>query len=488
MDPEAPTPQPTTYDSSIGSQKELQPTADVSKGPSPIEKVPVEIIAKIFILCRDDVLDDKGVCPKSILNSHHAPLLLCQISPGWRQLAQNTPRLWDIIPLVTSDLVSDDTMPAIRTLFGRSRNLPLGIIVENTWPWARISAPVPGNRQFLLRLRELHDRFEHLQFKISSSDVVVDYLPPSTTLPLLRSLDIYIWEQSNTSAVLPVVLSIFRDAPSLRVLRLAGCSKEDLISHIFTSNFFPWHQLTTLTSWISVSTTIARDILRLCPRLQMCKLGGIETSDVRDQPPLCILDQMCSLDLGADSDGPFAGFLESLAFPGLETLILSYFAVPGHSLLQLHNRSQFQLRHLEIEWSRFTAEQIIQLLRLLPDLETLSLNQWDGSGDLFKAFTYRGATACAPLTLLHLVTLKFRHYYIGYEHIDPAVPGNAGNAIIEMAESLGRYPTHLNLCFPSLRTIALWLHGPKFPGDIEDRLAAACSRGPVVDLCVDERE
>ncbi|KAJ6530192.1 hypothetical protein B0H19DRAFT_1273858 [Mycena capillaripes] len=152
-----------------------QRNSELSLETSAIEKLPVELVTKIFRICQTAVVDDEDLDYSSILHPKHAPLLLCQVSSGWRKLAENTPRLWDTIPLLTSDLVSEDKF--MRTLLGRSRELPLYIIVT-----APRETPKVGNEQFLVRLWECHDRFERLVFRIPASDFLITSLPSPTIL------------------------------------------------------------------------------------------------------------------------------------------------------------------------------------------------------------------------------------------------------------------------------------------------------------------
>jgi len=447
---------------------------DDLQGPSPIMKIPLEIMTKIFIICRNNTWHDDDTYP-NILDAFQAPLVLCTICRNWRTVARGTPRLWDVVCLITTDLVSNEKMAVIRELFGLSGSLLLTVEVVTKVTTRRV--PGNGNTEFWHRIWELRDRLEHLRVYIGSQDVVASSLPPPTELPKLQSLGIIIsGPSSEASPVLPAVLGLFREARSLRALDLHDSIEPQIIPHIFTSAVFPWQQLTTLKSSLSVTTIVARDILRLCRGLEICTLELLEPVDIHQQAPACVLDRMRSLKLGATSDIPFIGFFDSLAFPSLESLTLDMFPVPSPSLLQLHERSQFRLKSLHIDNPGWRSDEILQFLRLQATVETLSLFQCDESGTLFKSFTYRGATSSAPLTLPRLTKLQFAEYYGAVRRF--AVPDpTPGPAAAEMAESLLQYPGDRNLCFPLLEPVRLDLRGLKFPDDIEDRLATVCSAG-----------
>ncbi|KAJ6592639.1 hypothetical protein B0H19DRAFT_1245485 [Mycena capillaripes] len=422
-------------------------------------KIPIEILIEISIICRDD---DNSTYSKSILSSRHAPLLLCRIFSTWRTVALNIPRLWDTLFLPTEALVSTVKMPAIRTLFGLSQNLPLSVTIGTSL----LYPAVRNNSEFLHRIWEFHHRLEYLHIDISSYDVPLGSIPPPTTLSLLQSLHIQLREESTRPA-LPKVLALFRNAPTLQILGLQSSFRTSLISHVFTPDFFPWHQLTTLTSFVPITTTTARNILRQCRALRTCDLSDIEPSDVRQQAPTCILDQMRSLTLCTTDDLPFSGFFESLAFPNLEVLLLQLFMVPAHSFLALQERSQFQLKDLKIHFCTLTPEEIVYLLRLQPQLELLNLTQCDASGELFKAFTYRGgAVSCSSLALLHLTEVEFEEEY---RHGN-AIPGNAA---ADMVESLLQYRGSASPFFPSLSHLHLRLSGAQLFLEVPEFLLIA---------------
>ncbi|KAJ7733394.1 hypothetical protein DFH07DRAFT_134893 [Mycena maculata] len=470
--------------------------------PSRIEMIPLEILTRIFIICRDDVWirddnqdpeeddgDENKIDPESIFDPRVAPMLLGRVCPSFREAALQTPLLWDSVTFTTYDLVSTGRLPGIQTILARSGNLPLTISFSSPSTRSDQAVLENGRAQFLQRIWEFHPRFKHLKFDISRTDVQLDSLPAPTTLQLLRSLDISIIGKSETSPSLPAFLRVFEDAPLLRSLTLYDTSPLDATSHIFHPDFFPWRQLTKLTSSISVTTTTARDILRHCRGLEICELGNLESEDILHQPPLCILNQMRSLNLSTTGDLLFIGFFDSLAFPRLENLTLDGFAVPGDSLLELHGRSQCQIKCLAMDTLRLTADEIIRLLRLMPSLPMFSLANSHCAGNIFEALTYCGDSTAASLVLPNLKELAVGENadFLSWTN-DPAVDdGGDGIAVVEMAESLQRYPGPQNGCLPSLRSVQLHLAGPKFAPALEARLAAVCTTGCIVDHCVNER-
>ncbi|KAJ7903056.1 hypothetical protein B0H13DRAFT_1882316 [Mycena leptocephala] len=236
------------------------------------------------------------------------------------------------------------------------------------------------------------------------------------------------------------------------------------MSHIFHPNFFPWYQLTTLTSLISVATSTARDILQHCDRLEVCELDNLEPVDILHQPPLCILNQMRSLNLSTTANLPFIEFFDSLAFPRLKSLTLNFFAVPAHSILELHGCSQSQIQCLAMESLRLTADEIMELLRLMPSLQIFSLANSHCAGNIFAALTYRrDPTVVASLVLPNLKELAVAENadFLSWTNHPAADNGADGVAVVEMAESLQQCPGPQHRCFPSLRSVQLHLAGWK---------------------------
>ncbi|KAF8166070.1 hypothetical protein K438DRAFT_1857504, partial [Mycena galopus ATCC 62051] len=281
MDLERALAQPPNDSSRESAQKAAQSALN---RPSRIETMPLEILTRIFSICRDDVWiwnddseeNDEGenkIYSESIFDPCVAPVLLGRVCPLFREVALQTPLLWDIVTFTTHDLVSTARLPGIQTILARSGNLPLTI--DFFTPYTRSNQAVlkNGTAQFLQRIWDFHPRFKHLSFFIQCTDVELDSLPAPATLQLLRSLHLSMTGTSETSAGFPALLRVFRDAPLLRSLTLYDTSPLNATSHIFHPDFFPWHQLTKLTNHISVTTATGRDILRHCHGLEFCELG-----------------------------------------------------------------------------------------------------------------------------------------------------------------------------------------------------------------------
>jgi hypothetical protein len=96
-----------------------------------------------------------------------------------------------------------------------------------------------------------------------------------------------------------------------------------------------------------------------------------------------------------------------------------------------------------------------------------------------QAFTFDPA-APAPRPVLRLSRLTSLSVIDFSDEVDAA-------SLVEMAESLSRHRGRSGNPFPALKVVCLSLTGRKFESNIEDRLAAACRTGFIIDDDVDKR-
>ncbi|KAJ7183532.1 hypothetical protein C8R46DRAFT_1209692 [Mycena filopes] len=403
---------------------------------SPIHRVPPEILSEIFQWCCHMNLyaDDRR-----ITNVRAPPLLLGQVSSLWREVSQNTPRLWDHLCFFDDALATEQMLPVLRLLFRRSGTLPvtMELIV------------CPGDTgQPLAPMFEFHPRLQKLHLYLLSSDTLSAQRIP---FPILKSL----WVQSVIGAdeTLLDVLSICQNAPNLRTLRVH--------SPHFSSNMadspFPWSQLTRLDLTMPLDTLAARDILLRCTQLATCHFHHIQPVDFEHPSPPCTLH---------------------LA----QTLSISDVHCSADVLSQFISRSQFKLNSLTLSSvSPLDSDDIIRLLRQLPSLDTLHLSRTGLSDPFFRAFVHIAGSS-PPLTLSGLQNLT----------IEAITDDLDGAVVADMVESLARNAgfrqdgNSNSNPFAAMRSLKLALGGSRFSVADEGRLAEAVATGFLVDII--ERE
>ncbi|KAJ7272290.1 hypothetical protein C8J57DRAFT_1599407 [Mycena rebaudengoi] len=82
---------------------------------SPLRRFPAEILAEIFLFCRNNSL---GRETHSTIDPRQAPLLLGQICSHWRAVSQNPSHLWDQIHI-------QGTIPPMRDTLGVMSSMTL---------------------------------------------------------------------------------------------------------------------------------------------------------------------------------------------------------------------------------------------------------------------------------------------------------------------------------------------------------------------------
>ncbi|KAJ7071912.1 hypothetical protein B0H15DRAFT_957417 [Mycena belliarum] len=261
-------------------------------------------------------------------------------------------------------------------------------------------------------------------------------------------------------------LSIFTDAPRLQVLDI--CAEETPMSSLIS--IMPWSQLTHIKLELPMDFAHACDILSQCKSVVQCHLGELIKDDENFVPPqhMCQLDHLVEFTLAALIVS--GAFFDGFTFPGLLHLTVHSHGPILNTLLNLHHRSQFSLTHLTLIYVPFAGEELINFLCHLPTLQVLELQSCRVDAVLLAAFTYSSEAGAPPLFLPLLRSLELVTQF-----------QSDGLLLAAMVESMSRYCGGQNLAFPALVEVNLYLHLAQFDDEVEDRLAAACASGMVVN-------
>lgn len=324
----------------------------------------------------------------AITNVREAPIVLSHVSSHWRAVSIATPTLWDW-PRFTEFTVPPPLAFLMRPILERSRHLPVSVTFDTSTSRARPPSELPegtihGSHWHVLG--DLHDRLQSVSLVLGRWDLRrFDIWPPRKVLTVLTSLDIRM--DDDQAEYLAAILAFFGNAPSLRCVALdAYClpvgSRQPP---------FPWAQLTSLTISIPMDNLNAHEILIQCTHLQTCTFSEMNDSDDEWQArPVCTLRALHSFGF-SPWNASSAELLIPFSFPSLASRSLSGCESMSFTvLLDLHTRSQFELRHLELSDLQITAEELLAFLRRLqPTLQTLALADSDCiMNTLFEMFTY----------------------------------------------------------------------------------------------------
>ncbi|KAJ7501043.1 hypothetical protein B0H11DRAFT_753727 [Mycena galericulata] len=440
---------------------------------SPIRRIPAEILAEIFLHCRNN---SSCAATYALTDTREAPLLLGHVCSRWRMVSYGTPRLWDIVGLPTTSVLETPTEAYIRTLLQRSRTLPLQISVFIPSPEYAPYAHLYRSRRALYILWDFHDRMQNITLDLPAGVTELDTLPRRQSLSILTSADITMTGWDIDSSVTRF-LDLFEDAPLLRSLKLEA--DEPSPSDISTCKF-PWVQLTSMYIDVPINALTARDILAQCTHLVTCRFRNVEPAEDDELVRPITLPFLQTLELilgtgyheGDIHEGPSVSFIRTFTLPRLNALKLELYDWRPHVLRDLHSRSRFTLEHLCLFGLRFQPDELASFLHLLPALNSLSLEFSNYIGtDLFRLFVYDAGSE-SPFTLKSLTKLELHELA---DDLD-------GDLVADMAESLWRHVGDLNAPFPAIQLVKVHLDGRRFPSAVEERLATVCPPSFLIDV------
>ncbi|KAJ7670738.1 hypothetical protein DFH06DRAFT_141250 [Mycena polygramma] len=456
--------------SELESQKSnLRNIVDALLGAlSPIRRIPPEILSAVFLLSRDNSLESDYYF---IADPREAPIVLGQVSSGWRSICHGTPLLWDNISLVS--VLPMPKLPYIQKLLDRSHNLPVSVRLATPYKDMLRNCPMelPPEPAVAL-LMGLHGRLRTVTLEIPTSNLLPPYnLHQREVFPILTSLDIILADPEGQPDVASA-LSAFSNAPCLKhVSLISHCIPRHSRSLV---DSLPWAQLTELLLYMPVSLRDVQIILTLARRLQKARISDSTWSDDSVERTVELSDLRTfhfHLENDHEEHVAPADFFGAFSFPSLRDLDIRADLLASNILSNLLDRSQFKLERLALSDFLISSDELLEVLRRLPTLQELTLVACGIDVDLPKMFTVDPSSASHRLTLPHLRRLCLSEFAEIFE----------GTSAADMAESLCLHRGQPTSAFPALQSVFLSLHGEKFHNDVERRLAAACSTGLIYD-------
>ncbi|KAJ7474175.1 hypothetical protein FB451DRAFT_1466735 [Mycena latifolia] len=422
---------------------------------SPIRRIPSEILAEIFLLCRDNSLD---TFQYSVADPRQAPMLLGHVSSRWRQVSHSSTRLWDHLYIQRNSGDWNPPNDILRSILASSRILPLYVNLQMSGPFSPTGLV---DEDVLDPLFQQHHRLKDVRFNFSSINLPSS-LCNKRSLPILSSIRIVADENID----IPHLLATFNHAPLMRSVYIDAYNT----STLSLGYALPWSQLTRLVLAIPIEIRQAGDILARCEMMQECQLEELmHSNDLRPSQRVCRLNHLRRFTIYIEDSAPHLElFFEAFSFPTLDYLNIGAKDWSPHILPGLYTRSKFSLVHLELHRIDLDAEDLIRFLRHLPGLRVLHLSYCCSEDALFKAFTDDLSNPIPPLTLPQLESFT----------VADDKPYLNGAVIADMAESVS---VGQNAAFPALKTVHLWLDGPGFDDEVEARLVFACGTGFVID-------
>ncbi|KAL0578165.1 hypothetical protein V5O48_003831 [Marasmius crinis-equi] len=343
---------------------------------SPVYRLPPEILITIFDFCCDtNELQAKD---------DHFPmaLTLSRVCGRWRDILLSTPRLWTSLSIYFHGWGKNQQRSTglTRLFMERSEKLGLRVAMDFSNADERIEDVLPA----LTSLTQNSFRWNHLKLIIPAS-IIKNRVFESIRgrLPMLEHL--YLTGCGPSEDVEDAHIDLFEDCPSLQSFEYKA-SSPSIIATV------PWHQVKTL-KLCNYYSTFAFDRLALCrnaERLRLHIVGGgreyknhivsslkdlsltvHEQVDVSSIFRYSTLRQLTRLDIRGLFDEPDEGWM-------------SWDEQPVQSFLI---RSCCSITSLHLQWLPITDEQMISLLRQMPVLSLVHVEEYRNNAGENKIVT-----------------------------------------------------------------------------------------------------
>lgn len=330
----------------------------------PIRRLPVEILAEIFVSCLDSNIDRS-------MNPWRAPLKLCRICRFWTEVALATSRLWYRLGIE----------------FQHSREARGLINIVEAW-LQRTKAP---SLELSISLSESH--WQDNWFEPARSiphgimDIVIPHLPRCRRLalrvpyPLANSL--FHIPAGSVESLEELYVELSAGQPSSKQMtafsiapRLSRLNMHMWGGFSYANLHFPWSQLTKLVLQRVITSPTAPHILAPCSSLEECTLEIEGWNDSNQVIPVgtANLPHLRTLSVGFRGSGLISQFFRPLILSQLTWfhILFHEIAPQGHwpqsEIMALLSRSCPPLQILELFWDNVTIEELVQVLRAVPSL------------------------------------------------------------------------------------------------------------------------
>ncbi|KAJ7144147.1 hypothetical protein C8R44DRAFT_759539 [Mycena epipterygia] len=321
---------------------------------SPIRLLPPDVLGDIFLV--PDIHDHLATGHRSRTVDGYTPHV-ASVCRYWRSVALETPRFWASI--YTSLSGSPRCLALLRLFLLRSKHAPLSIQLT---PKSYEAANDEIIREILQQTRRLN----HLSMPMHMPHIGLLFAA-SIVAPSLQTITF------NSSPDSLAGITVFTDLPRIHAVSFGRLRSLDQIPPL------PYHQIKQVSITLrSIPDMMCGELLLLFPNLQTLVVGiSTQNMGTRHCPPSLTLRLSSTLRTlildGEDrrTDCLFCAF-NGMNLPNLEQLELVNCCVwDPPSILSFQRRSACQLKELVLENTRVRATDLLDLLRLLPMLESL---------------------------------------------------------------------------------------------------------------------
>ncbi|KZT23115.1 hypothetical protein NEOLEDRAFT_1096547 [Neolentinus lepideus HHB14362 ss-1] len=369
--------------------------SDCPQQPSPLQRIPVELLSEIFISCLDTKFARPDLC--------EPPLLLTLVCGRWRRCATNTARLWSSLMVGDGSYWANVNDPDARvkrllsqvaimkTWFGRSGTLPLSLSIQvNTELCEETQSCMQMLRSYFPR------RILRLTINLCSARWLL--VLSGVQCPVLDELEVTCY------ASLEHPLSEPLHAPFLRKLTLANTVDWATAGLVFA----PW-RLRELDWRNDGEADTLFEMLWRCYSSSQRLITGRDKSSLTSE--IIILPSLEQLDLRSSCSADWRPLLHKLRLSGLRRMILntSDFWRYGNGITDAQSivaSLSYSSPHLTFLSVRFQdpicedAAEFRMLLKTTPRLEVLRLYAYrcnicrlaSETREIFASLTYDHVT------------------------------------------------------------------------------------------------
>ena len=348
--------------------------------------LPREVTARIFVLCmptfpvEDYILNRRRDTPRKFVG------ILSSVCTGWRDIAQSTPQLWNVLCMLLP--ASDSLLQGIEAHLSRSGDLPLMIQIERKWDAYRGDHTHPSEYDKIFDALNRHShRWHTLELHAMlhiSSRLEGCTVTGAPRLDTLRMTSVGEGQSSETR------FKLLHSPPSPSTVAIQGF-------HINTVHI-DWSAVTRLdVEFLSVDDCV--NILRHAPRLERLQnqIPGTNHNDTLDDHERYNIthQNLRTWNLRCSTDPSQIEILfDLLTLPALKSMSLATDR-PFHSLKRLIIRSSCHLTHFKLVNTLDGNDDLTSLLWMMPDIVDLRLgvSRCSCTQELFELL---GSTTALP--------------------------------------------------------------------------------------------
>ncbi|KAJ7779001.1 hypothetical protein B0H16DRAFT_1711353 [Mycena metata] len=333
--------------------------ANYSSLLSPMRRLPVEILQKIFL--HPDIHDfektTSTTTPPFSITDVYQPGVLASVSCRWRDIVCGTPKLWSSFTVILWR--AKYSLERLRLCLQRSNNMRLTIAFD----WRKHNSLQPLHYTALAEVLAHSHRWAHIAVPVHSQFLAL-LSPARGRLPSLETIAFY--NSSDSDYNPEALVDVFENAPALRTLSLHKVCPGPQVLVL-------WHQLRQVSIHFPRHDEMCRYILDMTSNIRHLTLESRNSGPDPSipPPPNLMLDGILLL---GDESRTYAiqQILRHINSPALKEIRLIHGGVEdASSITSFIERSGCFLERLVLQQVHIRPRELLALFSSIPTLRTL---------------------------------------------------------------------------------------------------------------------